>query len=317
MTALPSAYVIGPVSAWFALNVAIGNLNGWVLRDGFDYPVLLTIVHMVLCWVLSAVALMTFMRRPDAKPIPRRVLAKVRKLSLCFCASVACGNIALQYIFVSFAQMVTAAGPLFTILLMYAITGKRYSMPAYLSMVPMCGGVMMCTAGEVNFHWVGFIAVVAATLLRGVKSILQGRLLTEPEDKLDELTLLHHMAGCSLPPLGLYAALVEHGALYDPRLRGEGATRRWALVLLSGVVAFLLNLSNLVVTKRTSAVSLQVLGNVKVVLSIGVSLAIFGNSISIGSAAGCLITLGGVACYNRAPPSQPDAPHSSGAKSPS
>ena len=125
------------------------------------------------------------------------------------------------------------------------------------------------------------------------------------------------MAGCSLPPLGLYAALVEHGALYDPRLRGEGATRRWALVLLSGVVAFLLNLSNLVVTKRTSAVSLQVLGNVKVVLSIGVSLAIFGNSISIGSAAGCLITLGGVACYNRAPPSQPDAPHSSGAKSPS
>ena len=303
MTALPSAHVIGPVSAWFALNVAIGNLNGWVLRDGFDYPVLLTIVHMVLCWVLSAVALMTFMRRPDAKPIPRRVLAKVRKLSLCFCASVACGNIALQYIFVSFAQMVTAAGPLFTILLMYAITGKRYSMPAYLSMVPMCGGVMMCTAGEVNFHWVGFIAVVAATLLRGVKSILQGRLLTEPEDKLDELTLLHHMAGCSLPPLGLYAALVEHGALYDPRLRGEGATRRWALVLLSGVVAFLLNLSNLVVTKRTSAVSLQVLGNVKVVLSIGVSIAIFGNPISAWSAAGCLITLGGVACYHRAPPS--------------
>ena len=301
--AMPSAHVIGPVVSWFALNVAIGNLNGWVLRDGFEYPVLLTIVHMVLCWVLSAVALMTFMRRPDAKPIPRRVLAKVRKLSLSFCASVACGNIALQYIFVSFAQMVTAAGPLFTILLMYAITGKRYSMPAYLSMVPMCGGVMMCTAGEVNFHWVGFIAVVAATLLRGVKSILQGRLLTEPEDKLDELTLLHHMAGCSLPPLGLYAALVEHSALYDPRLRGEGATRRWALVLLSGVVAFLLNLCNLVVTKRTSAVSLQVLGNVKVVLSIGVSIAIFGNPISAWSAAGCLITLGGVACYHRAPTS--------------
>jgi drug/metabolite transporter (DMT)-like permease len=111
------------------------------------------------------------------------------------------------------------------------------------------------------------------------------------------------MAGCSLPPLGLYAALVEHGALYDPRLRGEGATRRWALVLLSGVVAFLLNLCNLVVTKRTSAVSLQVLGNVKVVLSIGVSIAIFGNPISAWSAAGCLITLGGVACYHRAPTS--------------
>ncbi len=146
-----------------------------------------------------------------------------------------------------------------------------------------------------------FTAAVAATLLRGVKSILQGRLLTEPEDKLDELTLLHHMAGCSIPPLGAYAALFEHAALYDPQLRAQGAARRWALVLLSGVVAFFLNLANFVVTKRTSAVSLQVLGNVKVVLSIGVSLLIFGNSVSAWSAAGCVITLGGVACYNRAP----------------
>ena len=54
-------------------------------------------------------------------------------------ASVACGNIALQYIYVSFAQMVTAAGPLFTIMLMYTMTGKRYSKEAYASMIPMCG----------------------------------------------------------------------------------------------------------------------------------------------------------------------------------
>ena len=36
-----------------------------------------------------------------------------------------------------------------------------------------CGGVMLCTAGELNFHALGFAAVVASTLLRGVKSILQ------------------------------------------------------------------------------------------------------------------------------------------------
>jgi len=32
---------------------------------------------------------------------------------------------------------------------------------------------MLCTAGELNFHALGFAAVVASTLLRGVKSILQ------------------------------------------------------------------------------------------------------------------------------------------------
>jgi drug/metabolite transporter (DMT)-like permease len=295
-TALPS------IVAWFVLNIIIGNLNGWILRSGFEYPVLLTTVHMILCWLLSGIALMSCMHPgPAARPANLSAIRKVRTLSLAFCASVACGNIALQYIYVSFAQMVTAAGPLFTIMLMYTMTGKRYSRAAYASMLPMCGGVMMCTAGELNFHWLGFLAVVAATLLRGVKSIIQGRLLTSPEDKFDSLTLLFHMSGCSIAPLGCYVALFESQALFDPRLQSDGALGRWGLVTLSGVVAFFLNLCNFVVTKKTSAVTLQVLGNVKVVFSIAVSLLVFGNAVSSWSVAGGIITLAGVAAYNGAP----------------
>ena len=116
------------VCCWFALNVAIGNINGWVLkRRAFNYPVLLTVVHMLVCRVLAGLLLVTVMRRPEARPVPAPALAKVRRLSLAFCASVACGNIALRYIYVSFAQMVTAAGPLFTMGLMYSMAGKKYS----------------------------------------------------------------------------------------------------------------------------------------------------------------------------------------------
>ena len=47
--------------------------------------------------------------------------------------------------------------------------------------------------------------------------------------------------------------------------------------------------------------ALQVLGNVRVVLSIFISLLIFGNRVSEWSAAGCVVTLLGVAMYNSAP----------------
>ena len=151
------------IAAWFALNIIIGNLNGWILRTGFNYPVLLTVVHMACCWVLASLSLMTCMRPASPRPANRNAIGKVRTLSVAFCASVASGNVALNYIYVSFAQMVTAAGPLFTIGLMYTMTGKRYSRGAYASMLPMCGGVMMCTAGELNFNLIGFLAVVAAT----------------------------------------------------------------------------------------------------------------------------------------------------------
>ena len=175
----------------------------------------------------------------------------------------------------------------------------------------------------------------------------------------------------SIAPLGAYAALFEYPALHDPLLTGRGSLRLWGLILLSGVIAFFLNLANFLVTKYTSAVTLQacaathrhaaarrspnlsprpnqlarspapclccvlccapllcsfavllccapsplaasaqpppppspfqVLGNVKVVISIGISLLIFGNKVSGWSLAGCIITLGGVMAYNRAP----------------
>lgn len=73
------------------------------------------------------------------------------------------------------------------------------------------------------------------------------------------------------------------------------------MVFFSGFVAFFLNLMNFLVTKYTSAVTLQVLGNIKVVISIGISLLIFGNELSVWSSAGCIITLAGVVAYNRAP----------------
>ena len=110
------------------------------------------------------------------------------------------------------------------------------------------------------------------------------------------------MSGCSILPLGCYVALFEHSALHDPRLlHGREALGRWAMVILSGLVAFFLNLCNFVVTKKTSAVTLQVLGNVKVVISIAVSLLIFGTPVSSFSASRCLITLAGVYAYNKAP----------------
>ena len=101
----------------------------------------------------------------------------------------------------------------------------------------------------------------------------------------------------------LLRRVLAHARL-RPRLRtcsSQGALFVWGVAVLSGIVAFFLNLSNFIVTKKTSAVTLQVLGNVKVVISIGVSLLIFGNAVSSFSVAGCVITLAGVYAYNKAP----------------
>lgn len=298
------------IASWFALNIAIASVNKWVISvDRFEYPAVLTVVHMACSYALSALCLATCLPPPKpAAPTPA-TLAKVRRLSLAFCGSVFCGNLALKYVWVSFQQMVTAASPLMTLLLAKLLTTKRFSPLAHASMLPMCGGVMLCVVGELGaaagggdggapFSWLGLGLIVVSTALRGVKSIMQGALLTDEADKLDALSLLRHMSRSSVVVLALYAllsgevaALLADTAVQRPRVA--------AAVLASGVIAFLLNVCNFLVTQYTSAVALQVLGNVKVVLSIGTSLLVFGNSLAPVSAVGCLVTLAGVALYER------------------
>jgi drug/metabolite transporter (DMT)-like permease len=302
---VPLARKVVAIISWFALNIAIASVNKWVISvDRFEYPAVLTVVHMACSYVLSVLSLTTCL--PPANPTQpnAETLRKVRTLSVAFCASVFCGNLALKYVWVSFQQMVTAASPLMTLLLAKLLTDKQFSRLAHLSMLPMCGGVMLCVVGELHvasnrpFSWLGLGLIVASTALRGVKSIMQGSLLTDPSDKLDALTLLRHMSRYSIFMLTAYALLAgEASALWaDERVQRPHVG---VAVLASGAIAFLLNVCNFLVTQYTSAVTLQVLGNVKVVISIAISLLIFGNALSPWSAVGCAITLGGVWLYER------------------
>jgi len=159
-------------------------------------------------------------------------------------------------------------------------------------------GELRALSADRSFSWLGLGLIVASTALRGVKSIMQGALLTSDDDRLDALTLLRHMSRYSVGLLALYALVTgeAHALAADARVQ---RARVAATVLASGAIAFLLNVCNFLVTKYTSAVTLQVLGNVKVVISIGVSLLIFRNPLSPWSALGCATTLGGVWLYEQ------------------
>jgi len=225
---------------------------------------------------------------------------KILPLAMIFCASVAAGNIGLKYIFVSYAQMVTATTPLFTVFATRLLTNNNVRWEIWLSMIPIAGGVSLSSWQEADFNILGFSAVIIATALRAVKSVWQGQLLTDDEDKLDPISLIYYMSPPSMIMLFFLTLVFEPEILLDVDILTTHASDMnlvfW--VFLSGAIAFWLNIMNLLVTKYTSAVTLQVLGNVKVVLSIIVSVLIFQNSVSLLGWLGCGITLLGGQWYS-------------------
>merc|ERR1712232_1014266 len=156
----------------------------------------------------------------------------------------------------------------------------------------ICGGLVICTTKEVNFHVFGAFFATGATVLRALKSIMQGRLLDPSETKLDSVTLLYYMSPFSALLLFVCSLASEGWAPYTmlmPRLRDNpmeappvtGVGHVFSLLVLSGFNACALNIMNFLVTAYTGPVSLQVLGNVKSCLSIAVSVAIFGNALKL------------------------------------
>ncbi|CAE7241594.1 unnamed protein product [Symbiodinium sp. CCMP2592] len=312
------------VTSWFVLNITIASSTKWIFVHGriclqdkgcttYQYPVAITVIHMIFSWMLCRVYIFQLRRGLEGKTLGLAQQAReIMPLSLCFALSVAMGNLSLKYIYPSFNQMLGSMSPLITVLLAVVMQQKRFPLKTWLSMPVICVGLAVCSAKELNFNALGAFYASGATVLRAVKSLIQGRLLSTSH-QMDSVTLLYYMAPWAAMWLTLIMLFMEGGeplflllAVFDLQGLGTdgdggvtGAGQVVFLLMLSGLNACLLNIANFLVTSYTSPVTLQVLGNVKSCLSIAVSVAIFRNSLTLEQAIGVCTCLIGVWMYNQ------------------
>lgn len=115
-----------------------------------------------------------------------------------------------------------------------------------------------CLQGEPSFHLFGFIICVAATAARALKTVLQGILLSSEGEKLNSMNLLLYMAPMAvvfLLPATLY--MEENVVGITLALARDDMKIIWYL-LFNSALAYFVNLTNFLVTKHTSALTLQV-----------------------------------------------------------
>ncbi|KAG8067003.1 hypothetical protein GUJ93_ZPchr0005g16300 [Zizania palustris] len=256
-------FTSGLVAAWYASNIGVLLLNKFLLLTyGFRYPVFLTACHMSACALLSYAAVAASSSR--AAPLRSRgQLARVAVLSAVFCASVVAGNVSLRYLPVSFNQAVGATTPFFTAVLAYAVAARREACATYAALIPVVAGVVIATGGEPSFHLFGFIMCISATTARALKTVLQGILLSSEEEKLNSMDLLRYMAPAAVILLIPATLIMERDVLsMVAMLAREDPSFIWIL-LCNSSLAYFVNLTNFLVTKHTSPLTLQVLGNAK------------------------------------------------------
>jgi len=187
--------------------------------------------------------------------------------------------------------------PAFTVLLQTVLLKQYSSQMTYLSLVPVVGGVALASFTEVNFEFIGFMAALIASLTTSIQSIVSSMLLTGAL-KLDSINLLYYMAPVSFALICPIAFVSELELLSQYDFETHGTSKVAFNLLISGVVAYLLNICVFFAIKSTSPLTFTVFGNLKVVAVIGISVLIFKNEITWWNGLGCFIAIIGIIWYN-------------------
>ncbi|KAK9671100.1 hypothetical protein RND81_12G007100 [Saponaria officinalis] len=291
-------FIASLIILWYSSNIGVLLLNKLLLTSyKFGFPIFLTMCHMIACAFLSYVSIVVVKVVPLQRVKSRAQLMKIASLSIVFCGSVVGGNVSLRYLHVSFNQAVGATTPFFTALFAYLITFKREAWVTYACLVPVVAGVIIASGGEPSFHLFGFIMCISATAARAFKSVLQGILLSSEGEKLNSMNLMLYMS-----PIAVLA-LIPAVFTMEPKVLDVfvslGIEHRfmWILLLLNSTLAYSANLTNFLVTKHTSALTLQVLGNAKGAVAVVISILLFRNPVTIIGIAGYTMTVLGVVAY--------------------
>ncbi|XP_039136607.1 probable sugar phosphate/phosphate translocator At3g11320 [Dioscorea cayenensis subsp. rotundata] len=292
-------FTFGLVASWYSSNIGVLLLNKYLLSNyGFRYPIFLTMCHMTACSLFSYASVAWLKLVPLQTVRSRIQFLKIAALSLVFCFSVVSGNVSLKYLPVSFNQAVGATTPFFTALFAYFMTVKRESWITYFTLVPVVTGVIIASGGEPSFHLFGFLMCIGATAARALKSVLQGILLSSEGEKLNSMNLLLYMAPMAVFFLLPATIFMEENVLgVTLALAKEDKKIIWYL-LFNSSLAYFVNLTNFLVTKHTSALTLQVLGNAKGAVAVVISILIFRNPVSVTGMFGYTLTVIGVILYS-------------------
>ncbi|CAK6959405.1 solute carrier family 35 member E4 isoform X1 [Scomber scombrus] len=290
-------HLLSAIIVWLVTGTTISSLNKWIFAVyNFRYPLLLSALHMLTAIVVDyGLIKLQVIRHQGAgeQDLTPSAKCKVFLLSLTFCASIAFGNMGLNYVQLSFAQMIYTTTPLFTLAISTLILGKQHHILKYTAMMPICLGASFSILGEVQFDQTGCFFVFAATMLRGVKSIQQSILLQE--EKINSVFLLYLMSIPSFCILAVAALALENWALMESPLHYD--RHLWVFILLSCLGSVMYNLASCCVITLTSAVTLHILGNLSVVGNLLLSQLLFGSELSALSCAGAVLTLSGMLIY--------------------
>jgi len=160
---------------WYLFNVKFNILNKQIYNY-FPYPWFVSCVHLAVGLAVTlffwGTRLVKFEKIPDTN-----FLKLLGPVALCHAVGHSLTNVSFASVAVSFTHTIKTLEPVFSSIGSYLALGTLYSLPVYLSLIPIMAGVAICSATELSFTWLGFSTAMSSNVLFAARAIFSKKLM--------------------------------------------------------------------------------------------------------------------------------------------
>ena len=304
------------LAGWYLMSIVYSVMNKEVLTV-WKFPCVFSAVQLLVgsLWIaLMWTPLPTLgLRGKDGetfKPLrePPRLtwsqIATVGSVAVWLALGHVMSTVAPAYGTVAFTNVVKTLEPLFTCLFSAVFLKQIFSLPVYLSLLPVILGVALASASEVSFSTISLVSGLLSNVCFALRAISAKKLMTKP-------------VGDNMTPQNLYAVLtmVALAAILPLALLAEGRTivdgtmatidavglgRFLRMLLLCGISHYTYNECAFIALSSIHPVTHAVANTIKRVAVIVVSVLYFRNPLTLTGATGSTIAIIGVLLYSLA-----------------
>lgn len=293
--------VIGALISWYFWSALTLFLNKYIIDRQDGDSALLSCIQMSAVIILGCLqrrhplALFSVSAVPSPTKIPlfskdMAIIGSFRFITVFL------GLYALKYVEVSFTETVKSTAPAFTLLVSSFILKEKTSLMVKISILPVMGGLALCSANEAKFNFDGFIFAIATNLSECIQNVLSKRTLSLGATKYNPGEMQYHSGLGSLflqlPTLFVFSTDKGWADLSDAQM--------CITYLINGICFHFQTISAYALMEAISPVTHSVANTVKRALLIWISVIIFKNTITFYSGLGTMIVFMGVLMYNKA-----------------
>ncbi|XP_036716398.1 solute carrier family 35 member E2B-like isoform X2 [Balaenoptera musculus] len=299
------------LTLWFFFSFCTLFLNKYILSLLEGEPSMLGAVQMLSTTLIGCVKIFVpccLYQHKTRLSYPPNFIMTMLFVGLMRFATVVLGLVSLKNVAVSFAETVKSSAPIFTVILSRTVLGEHTGLLVNLSLIPVMGGLALCTATEMSFNFLGFSAALSTNIMDCLQNVFSKKLLSGDKYRFSAAELQFYTSAAAV------AMLVPAWIFFMdlPVIGRSGRSFRYSqdvllLLLADGVLFHLQSVTAYALMGRISPVTFSVASTVKHALSIWLSVIVFGNRVTSLSAVGTVLVTAGVLLYNKAKQQQREA----------